>query len=72
MDFKKSKNKVNLAKRSVSKSHINLKLNTEADTYASKVFTEYYGTDLDFNNNNKAETKHKKQQVQPLNNVKYR
>ncbi len=31
---------------SASKSHSNLKTSCEVDNYASKVFTEYYGTDI--------------------------
>lgn len=46
-DFKKSKSKSHNSKlRGVSKSQSNLKVSSETENYSSKVFTQYYGTDI--------------------------
>lgn len=44
----KSKSVTNRLAVSTSKSQSHLKTSAETDAYASKVFTEYYGTDLNF------------------------
>lgn len=46
-DFKKSKSKSVKSKlRGTSKSHSNLKISAETENHSSKVFTEYYGTEI--------------------------